>query len=77
MKGGGEKSFNFSKVTNDIVLRKIKKLNTKKASQFSDAPTKCIKKFSDVFTPVMTDGYNCVAIGIFPECFETVEVIPT
>ena len=71
MKSLGEKSFNFSKATNDIVLRNIKKLNTKKASQLNDVPTKYIKKFSDVFTPVITDDYNnCVAIGIFVECLK-------
>ena len=44
----------------------------------NDVPTKYIRKFSDVFTPVITDDYNnCVAIGIFPDCFETAEVIPT
>ena len=53
MKGLGEKSFSFSKATNDIVLRI--KLNTKKASQLNDVPTEYIKKFSDVFTPVITD----------------------
>ena len=78
MKGLEKKSFNFSKATNDIVLRNIQKLNTKKASQLNDIPTKYIKKFSDVFTPVITDDYNnCVAIGIFPECFKTAEVIPS
>ena len=56
----------------------MQKLNTKKASQLIDVPTKYVKKFSDVFTPVKTDDYNtCVAIGIFPECFKTAEVIPT
>ena len=30
-------------------------LNTKKASQQNDIPTKYIEKFSDVFTPVITD----------------------
>ena len=65
MKGLREKSFNFSKATNDIILRNIRKLNTKKASKLNDVPTKYIKKFSDVFTPVITDDYNnCVAIGI-------------
>ena len=44
----------------------------------NNVPTKYIKKFSDVFTPVMTDDYNnCVDIGRFPECFKTTEVIPT
>ena len=78
MKGLGEKLFSFSKATIDIVLRNMQKLNTRKASQLNDVPTKYIKKFSDVFTPVITDDYNnCVAIGIFPECFKTAEVIPT
>ena len=76
--GLGEKSFNFRKATNDIVLRNIQKLNTKKASQLNDVPTKYINKFRDVFTPVITDDYsNCISIGIFPECFKTAEVIPT
>ena len=77
-KGVGGKSFNFSKATNDIVLRNIQKLNTKKAAQLNNVPTKHIEKFSDVFTSVITDDYNnCVDIGIFPECFKTAEVIPT
>ena len=78
MKGLREKLFNFSKATNDIVLRNVQKLNNKKASQLNDVPNKYIKKFSDVFTPVITDDYNnCVASDIFPECFKTAEVIPT
>ena len=44
----------------------------------NDVPAKYIEKFSDVFTPVITDDYNnCVDIGGFPECFKTAEVIPT
>ena len=53
MKGLGEKSFNFSKASNDIVLRNIQKLNTKKAPQLNDISIKYIKKFSDVFTPLV------------------------
>ena len=52
MKSLGKKSFKFRKATNDIVLRNMQKLNTKKASQLNDVPTKYIKKFSDAFTPV-------------------------
>ena len=78
MKGLEEKSFNSSKTIIDIVLRNMQKLSTKKASQLNDIPTKYIKKFSNVFTPVITDDYNdCVTTGIFPECFKTAEVIPT
>ena len=78
MKDLGEKSLNFSKATNDLVLRNIPKLNTKKASELNDIPTKYIKKLSDVFTPGITGDYNnYIAIGIFPECFKTAEVIPT
>ena len=77
MKSLGEKSFNFSNGINDIVLGSIKKFNSKKASQLNDVPTKYNKKFSDVLIPVITDDYNRVAIGIFPECFKTAEVIPT
>ena len=71
MKDLGEKSFNFSKATNDVVLRNILKLNTKKASQLNDVQTKYIKKLSDVFTPVITDDYNnCVTIGFFRNVFK-------
>ena len=77
MKSLGKKSFNFSKATNGIVIRNIKKLNNEKASQFNDVPAKYIKNLN-VFTPVATDDCdNCVAIGIFLECFKTAEVIPT
>ena len=56
----------------------IQKLNTKKATQLNGVPTKYIKKFSDVFAPVVTDDYNnCVDIVSFSECFKTAEVIPT
>ena len=69
---------NFSKTTNDIVLRSVKKLSTKKASQFNDVLTKYIQKISNFFAPVITDDYNnCITIGIFPECFKTAEVVPT
>ena len=44
----------------------MQKLNTKKASQLIDAPTKYIEKFIGVFTPVITDDHNnCVDIGSF------------
>ena len=44
-------------------------------SQVNDVQTTYVKKFSDVFTPLIIDDYNnCVAVGIFPECFK---VIPT
>ena len=65
MKGLGELPFDFSKATNDIVLRNIKKLNTKKTSQFSDVPTKCIKKFSEAFTSIMTVTIIIVSPLIF------------
>ena len=43
-----------------------------------DVPTKYIKKFRNVFAPVITLDYNnCVVIGIFPEYLKTAEVIPT
>ena len=77
VKGRGEKAFNFRKATNDIVLRNIKKLNNKKASQFYNDPTKYIKKICDISTPVVTDDYNNLTIGVFLECFKTSEVIPT
>ena len=48
MKGLEKKPYNLNKATNDIVLRNIQKLNTKKASQLTDVPTKHIRKFSDV-----------------------------
>ena len=50
MKGLREESFNFTKATNDIVLKNPQKLNTKKASQLNNVPTRHIKKFSDVIT---------------------------
>ena len=45
--------------------------------RLNDVSTKYINKFISVFTPVITDEYNnCVAVGIFPECFKTAEVNP-
>ena len=46
MKSLGKKSFNFSKATNGIVIRNIKKLNNEKASQFNDVPAKYIKNLN-------------------------------
>ena len=54
MKGLGEESFNFSEATNDTVLTNIQKLNTEKTSQLNDVPTTYIKKFCNVFTPLIT-----------------------
>ena len=54
MKGLGEESFNFSEATNDTVLTNIQKLNTEKVSQLNDVPTTYIKKFCNVFTPLIT-----------------------
>ena len=43
-----------------------------------DVPAKYIKKFCNVFAPVITHDYNnSVVIGIFPEYLKTAEVIPT
>ena len=79
MKGLGEKSFNFSKAINNIVPTNIKvKILKKRLNWMIFQLNIYIKKFSDAFTPVITDDCNnCVATDISPECFKTAEVIPT
>ena len=44
-----DQSFSFGPVTCDDVLRKVKTLDTAKASQQSDITTKILKQYSDYF----------------------------
>ena len=58
-----DQSFSFGRVTYDDVLKKINTLDTAKASQQSDIPTKIIKQNSDYFTEYFTKVSTSVSLN--------------
>ena len=62
-----DQSFSFGPVTYDDVLKKVNTLDTGKASQQSDIPTKILKQQSDYFAEYFYENVNqCISKSIFP-----------
>ena len=53
-----DQSFSFVPVTYDDVLKKVNTLDTAKASQQSDIPTKILKQNSDYFAEYFYENIN-------------------
>ena len=71
------KTFTFQNVSTDKVASIIKKLNTKKASETDDIPTKVIKKFGTFFAEFLSKNFNSYLETIsFPEDLQCAEIIP-
>ena len=51
-------TFNFSEVTNNDILTKIKQLEKKKANTFKNIPTKHIKETKNICGPIIKDLVN-------------------
>ena len=51
-------TFSFSKVNHEEIVKEIKNLDTSKASQVSDIPTKIIKTNCDIFSNFIHSSYN-------------------
>ena len=50
--------FTFSKIQRDEILSDILKLETSKACQATDIPTKIIKENADIFANVLVSSFN-------------------
>ena len=72
-----DQSFSFGSVTYDDVLKKVKTLDTVKASQQSDIPTKILKQNSDYFAVYFYKNINqCISKSIFPSYLKLADVTP-
>ena len=72
-----DQSFFLGPVTYGYVWRKVNTLDTAKASQQSDIPTKILKQNSDCFTEYFYANINqCVSKSIFPSDFKLADVTP-
>ena len=72
-----EASFSFTCVTVDDILKEIKRLDIKKATQGSDTPTKVIKQFPNLFIEFLYKNINsCLTEGTFPNGFKKAVVHP-
>ena len=70
-------SFNFTEMTDVKIIKYIKQLDPKKASQSEDIPTKLIKEFQNLFATVIANDFNkCLHGGTFPNKLKIAEVIP-
>ena len=67
--------FSFGPVTYDDVLKILNTLDTAKASQQSDIPTKILKQDSDYFAEYFYKNINqCISKSIFPSDLNLADV---
>ena len=72
-----DQSFSFGPVPYDDVLKKVKTLDTTKASQQSNIPTKTLKQNSDYFAEYFNKNINqCISKSIFPSDLKLADVTP-
>ena len=77
IKNKNDQTFSFGPVTYDGVLKKVKTLDTAKASQQSDMPTKILKQNSDYFVEYFYENINqCISKSIFPSDLKLADVTP-
>ena len=71
-----DQSFSFGPVTYDDVLKKVNTLDTAKASQQSDIPTRILKQNSDYFAEYFYENINqCISKSIFPKCIQYYSIL--
>ena len=69
--------FSFGPVTYDEVLKIVNTLDTAKASQQSDIPTKILKQNSDYFAEYFYKNINqCISKSTFPSDLKLADVTP-
>ena len=72
-----DQSFSFGPVTCDDVLKKVNTLDTSKAFQKSDVPTKILKQNSDYFADYFYGSINQrISKSIFPSDLKLAHVTP-
>jgi hypothetical protein len=74
---GGHGCFNFTPVSYDVVCKKLKKLNPKKASGYDNIPSKLIKiaatHISKQITPLINES---IVLSCFPDPLKYADVSP-
>ena len=71
------KNFSFSEISYETVFKEIKKLDTSKACQEIDIPTKIIKENADIFARVLRNNFNkYLNNGTIPEILKNAVVSP-
>ena len=70
-------NFCFMEITKPFVAKEVGNLNPQKTSQSHDIPTKLIKEYSDIFTPIIVLDFNkCMHNGTFPKSFKISHILP-
>ena len=70
-------NFSFSSVKCDDILKKAKNLDTAKASQKSDIPTKILKANCEFFAQYFCENINyCICHSILPSNLKSADVTP-
>ena len=73
----GKNKFSFTEVTTQDIEKEIFDLETRKASQISDIPTKIIKENVDVFADFLCTSINSsIKSSLFPSCLKFADVTP-
>ena len=76
-KGKTNQCFSFGLVTYDDILKIINNLDTAKASQQSDIPTKILKQNSDYFAGYFCGNINqCISKSMLPPDLKLAHVTP-
>ncbi len=69
--------FSFHTVTSNVVMKKLRKLNAKKATGCDDIPAKIIKMGSTKLVTSLTNMINrCIQDSIFPDDLKLANVMP-
>ena len=72
-----DQCFSFSPVTYNDILKKTNNLDTAKASQQSDVPTKILKQNSGYFIGYFCGNINqCISQSVFPPDLKLADVTP-
>ena len=70
-------SLSFSSVQHDDILKKTKSLDTTKASQESDIPTKILKANCEIFVQYLYENINyCICHSILPSNLKSPDLTP-
>ena len=69
--------FNFSNISQGNILQQIANLDTNKAIQSTDIPTKIIKRNSDIFSDFIFSNINeCIRNSTFPPALKIANITP-
>ena len=65
-------------VTKDELVKELLSLDTSKASQYSDIPTKILRENSDIFAEFLFANYNASVVenSIFPSILKLADITP-